>query len=219
MGFFYIGVLTLLRVIGNILVSYRDRENLMNDCLLIAQTYLNKKIEKGSFSTAYNCGCMIGVLKSRKMASKPMIDAGAFPHLITLLEDRISTLEALEQEGQEEPFDLWVSKKYVQLHKSATKRGKSFTLTLPQLKKVLRRKTCYYTGVKLTRMIPDGTKPTDLTIERLDNAKGYEVDNIVAVCHAANQLKNELFERLGGELRMTKEMLARFTTKMLMESN
>lgn len=92
------------------------------------------------------------------------------------------------------PLDLVVGKKYVQLYESAIRRGKEFNLTHSDVRKLMTRKTCAYTGVSLTCGTTSGPKPTDRTIDRLDPSKGYVKGNVFAVSHQANQLKNRVLE-------------------------
>lgn len=87
-------------------------------------------------------------------------------------------------------FDLFVAQKYKNKENSAHARNLSFTLTFAQFRHLFTRKTCGYTGVIMTVSSVDGAQPeTDLTIERIDNSKGYEFGNVIAVCKAANALK------------------------------
>ena len=88
--------------------------------------------------------------------------------------------------------DLVLAKKYVSKADNARKRNIDFTLTLTGFRNLMNAKTCYYTGIALTdgsEEIPLGTKRT---IDRIDHKKPYEKGNVVACCHAFNQLKNEL---------------------------
>lgn len=89
----------------------------------------------------------------------------------------------------ETPLNLQAAKKYVQLYESALKRGKDFNLTFGDVKRLINRKTCAYTGVRF------GSNPsTKKTVDRIDPKKGYVKDNVVIVTHEANQIKNKLFE-------------------------
>ena len=96
--------------------------------------------------------------------------------------------------------DTLVARKYTHLMASANSRGKEFGLNLSDVRKLLRRKTCAYTGVQLTEpkpQPPNGTaKPeyTDRTIDRIDPSVGYHPHNVVTVCHLANSMKEQLLE-------------------------
>lgn len=75
-----------------------------------------------------------------------------------------------------------------QLHylKSAQKRSLDYNLTRSDIRLLLTRKTCYYTGELLT--------DDNRTVDRIDNRKGYVKGNVVACTWKANNLKEQLFE-------------------------
>ena len=81
--------------------------------------------------------------------------------------------------------DITVAKKLVMLNQSANKRGIEFGLSFATVKRLLSRKTCYYTGVPFTEANPR-------SIDRVDNDKGYVDGNVVACTVAVNQLKSNL---------------------------
>lgn len=86
-------------------------------------------------------------------------------------------------------FELYVANKYRQVHRSAKSRGKEFTLTLADVRRLIKRKTCAYTGVKFEK-----TGDNILTFERVNSDIGYTKQNVIAVSLFANKLKNALFE-------------------------
>lgn len=100
-------------------------------------------------------------------------------------------------------FELAVARKYMYLMQSAVRRGKDFNLTLPDVRKLLSRKTCAYTGVHFSS---ENTR----TVDRVDSNKGYVKGNVVAVTHKANQLKNTLFENKSSELLLDLKQLNNF---------
>ena len=108
-------------------------------------------------------------------------------------------------------FDARVSAKFLRLVKSAEKRGKEFDLTFQDVKSIMKRKTCYYTGIRLTECgNGDTPKATDRTVERIDPDKGYVRGNVVAVCHAANKIKNLTMELETSDMNIGIKALARF---------
>lgn len=116
-----------------------------------------------------------------------------------------------------ENTDLAVSMKHVRLYESARDRGIEFELSHSDVRRLLSRKTCAYTGVTLTRGIKlDSNKPhikqlpTARTIDRIDATKGYVKGNVVAVSHLANQMKNSLLEWGGSELKTDMKTLKKF---------
>lgn len=96
-------------------------------------------------------------------------------------------------------FDLYAAKHLVWKAENAKKRGIEFNLTIASMKNLLSAKRCYYTGILLTKSSGkegEELRLSDFTIDRIDGSKGYVKGNVVACCHAANQMKNQ-FESLG----------------------
>lgn len=111
-------------------------------------------------------------------------------------------------------FDSYVAFKYLAKKKNATQRGIEFSLTLSDMRNLLRRKCCYYTGVKLTDHA-ESCVADKRTIERLDSDKGYTKENTVACSYAANMLKNTLFEdNRYPQLRMSALELKNFSLRI-----
>ena len=90
-----------------------------------------------------------------------------------------------------ECMDTYVAKKFLQLKDSAKKRDKEFDLTLSTVRYMLRRKTCYYTGLPVASY-EDPMHPNQLTIDRVDPSLGYVKGNVVVCSHLANQFKNKI---------------------------
>lgn len=93
--------------------------------------------------------------------------------------------------------DIDVARKYVQLKQNSETRGLPFDLKLADVRRLLSRKCCYYTGVKLCdEPVATGgpVPPNKRTVDRVDNTKGYIRGNVVACAHNANQLKSVVIE-------------------------
>ena len=95
-------------------------------------------------------------------------------------------------------FDAWVAKFYINKVKKCAEKGCSFELSLLAVHNLLRAKRCYFTGIELTRppldelgYAPKGyeRKNTDVTLDRIDNSKGYIQGNVKACSLYANSLK------------------------------
>lgn len=119
----------------------------------------------------------------------------------TILEEYIKTLEEekpvqMDTENVDsdsvQSEDYRVAKKYLQIANSAATRSKEFSLTLADVRKLLRVKKCHYTGV----VFGDGDNA--MTVDRIDSAKGYIKGNVVACTHWANQTKNSVYELPNG---------------------
>ena len=105
---------------------------------------------------------------------------------------------------------------------SAQKRGIQFNLNEEDLKKWWMQKedNCYYCGISIDeyRIIRDfiqsyegddwninrfkrffklenQAKINDMTIDRVDNSRGYEIDNIVKSCWFRNSMKSDFYTR------------------------
>lgn len=87
--------------------------------------------------------------------------------------------------------DLLIARKYISKADNAKKYDIEFSLSLVSFKNLMSAKKCGYTGIKLTTPRGGGLpiRCTDRTIDRIDNTLGYISGNVIAVCHAANQLK------------------------------
>ena len=103
-----------------------------------------------------------------------------------------------------EDFDTFVAVKYIQTKISASNRGIEFKLSLSQMAKILKRKTCFYTGVELDDV-------HSLSLDRKDNKLGYVEGNVVACSKLVNNLKEQIIE----SKRVTDSMTDKQIIKML----
>lgn len=71
-------------------------------------------------------------------------------------------------------------KKWYQAKSNAKKKGKTFTLTLEQFVLLFDNAKCFYCGNE-----PSG-------LDRVDNSRGYEINNVVPCCWACNTIKGNL---------------------------
>lgn len=78
---------------------------------------------------------------------------------------------------------------YNRLKASAKKRGIEFTLTLGDLHALAWPISCPVLGIGL-RFNRGKAEDNSYSIDRVDNTKGYSIDNIVVVSLKANKLKN-----------------------------
>lgn len=84
-------------------------------------------------------------------------------------------------------------------------------LSLSELRKLVNKSRCHYTGEKLVREENHRNRPT---LDRIDNSKGYTKENTVVCCSWVNSLKNELFEKPDGHYRCELKSLLKFLSKM-----
>lgn len=112
--------------------------------------------------------------------------------------DAIAAYELLiqEKQGEDEPVkqaeqheDYLLSRAYTQKAQNSYKRGIDFMLSFQEFKRLKKKKRCAYTGVKFEQ---EGQNI--LTFDRIDGGLPYTKENTVVCTHAANQIKNDLFE-------------------------
>lgn len=108
----------------------------------------------------------------------------------------------------EHPFDRAVAQKYLLLYSRAQSKGLDFDLELSDIRRMMKRKTCFYTKVVMTD--DEGTKSTHRTFDRIDNTKGYTKDNVIVCCLQINQIKSNLFESTSSPTFIDPLMLQRF---------
>jgi len=91
--------------------------------------------------------------------------------------------------------DEIIAIRYLNKLKRCREKKREFTLTLGDYKRLMNTIKCYYTGVTLWKGKPrEGYEPmfNALTLDRVDNSKGYTKENTVVCCHGWNQLKAQL---------------------------
>ena len=77
---------------------------------------------------------------------------------------------------KEEEWIYWP--KYRDYKRGSKQRGIEFNLTMEQFKQFW-QKPCYYCGDKII----------NIALDRIDNSKGYEINNIVSCCVICNYMK------------------------------
>ncbi len=85
--------------------------------------------------------------------------------------------------------------KFSQVKRQAIHRGIKFKLKLKDIKNM--PMICYYTGMKLTL---EQKKLNTLSIDRLNNSKGYVINNIVFCSKIINEMKSDRTEKQFVEL-------------------
>lgn len=176
------------------------------------QTY-NQILKKCTGKTNAEIENIIHSLDRQPDQRKFGVSAALYRRVLTERHQQAPEPAAVHHDRNTEPFDIQVSRKHVQLYRSAMERGKEFNLTHQDVRRLLSRKRCAYTGVELTKPNGDTMIPTDRTIDRIDASRGYVSDNVVAVSYAANQLKERVLESENGVLRHSLKQL-----KMMVET-
>lgn len=76
----------------------------------------------------------------------------------------------------------WWYKRLEKIKKRAKLKGLEFNLTVDELKKIKESSECYYCK----------TKTDVITLDRMDNDKGYIIGNVFPVCYICNKLKSNI---------------------------
>ena len=90
-------------------------------------------------------------------------------------------------------FERFVAEYYIGKSRSAAERQIPWKLSLISFRNMMRTTVCPYTGVLMTKPNLQVPKPTDITIDRIDNTKGYIPGNVMAISRQANNFKS-IFE-------------------------
>lgn len=120
-------------------------------------------------------------------------------------------VESDDLDINEKPFDLVLARFYLNKHRNAKERGIEFTLTLADMRKLLKKKTCHYTGEKLNFLHGDRNK---LSLDRVDSSKGYTKENTVACTTWVNHWKNAVLENTSSVTYVTKQQLFAIMSKL-----
>lgn len=119
-----------------------------------------------------------------KLVVLPIEEKPSSVEIIPGMHDKDLSLVPVRSDSE----DLVVSKRLLMLENSAHQRRLEFNLTFVEVRRLLRQKKCYYTGIKFEE---NGT-PNGLTFDRVDNSKGYIIGNVVVCTKEFNNVKGAL---------------------------
>lgn len=88
--------------------------------------------------------------------------------------------------------DEIVANRYINKIKACRTSNTEFSLSFYEFKRLISASKCKYTGIKLTFHTGVNQIPTDVTIDRIDNKKGYVTGNVVACSKGYNSFKGAL---------------------------
>ena len=94
---------------------------------------------------------------------------------------------------------------------SSKERGIEFSLSLSDLRKIISKKKCYFSGQTI---VSEKNNPNRMTLDRLNNKLGYTKENIVPCAYWVNQLKGELFENPEGRFHTDVKTLMKIVSKI-----
>lgn len=110
-----------------------------------------------------------------------------------------------------EDLDEYVSQKYLNIKANARARSKDFSLTFAHIKRLVKRRTCYYTGLDIG-ITDDVNNPHQLTFDRVDPQQGYVIGNVVVCSNIANKFKSKIEHEFDGIMSRTDQL--KMITKM-----
>jgi len=116
-------------------------------------------------------------------------------------------------------IDAIVAKYYWNKLSQCKERNIPFVLTFAQVKRLMLKKKCAYTGVLMTKSTTHSQRPTDFTIDRIDNSKGYEPGNVVACCFAANSFKGAVEGMIHNPLSLVEKANILLMAAKMIEAN
>lgn len=85
--------------------------------------------------------------------------------------------------------EVQLAKRYANKSRVCKESGLEFKLSFVEFKRIMSAKYCRYTGVTLTYQVGVNQEDTDVTIDRVDNSKGYVMGNVVPCSRGFNTFK------------------------------
>lgn len=107
--------------------------------------------------------------------------------------------------------DVELAERYLKKKENAMSRGIEFNLSFSDYKKLGKKTTCHYSGIKFSNNQYSGFKRS---LDRIDCNLGYTKENTVACCVLVNSLKENLLEGARKE-RLTKAQLRRMLNSFI----
>ena len=126
-------------------------------------------------------------------------------HAFTSISIKYNRCESEEKITDEQ---VLIVKKYLTTLESAKRRGLAFNLTLSDMKRLMSRKTCFYTKRKFNNTLDHPDYPT---LDRIDCNKGYVKGNVVVCTKYSNELKSNLFEHRDVDILSIKRIVDTLT--------
>ena len=116
--------------------------------------------------------------------------------------------------------DLTIAKMYIKKAQRAKKDKLDFDLTFAQFKRLVTRKRCAYSGLPFSEYDEKKgkwKKPWQaLTLDRIDNKKGYIWGNVAPICKGINQIKAQWENPV---IPIDEKMTIKIITKILLLRN
>lgn len=106
-------------------------------------------------------------------------------------------------------FDEVVAMRYLEVSSNARRRGIDFSLSIADVKRMLSRKKCFYSGIKFDLSVEE-LRPS---FDRVDNSLGYTKENVVCCITAINKEKNKLIEMSNSFFFKNPKLLSKVSKK------
>ena len=136
----------------------------------------------------------------------------ATPTHVTSKEIRLNPTEEITTIESPDTSDVGVAKKFVQVYESARRRGIEFNLTLSDVRILIKKTKCHYSGLKYDYSDPEKSPSFD----RLDSKKGYVKGNVVSCRKDINALKNVLIEHPASVFKDNVKLLQKVVDKWVL---
>ncbi len=102
--------------------------------------------------------------------------------------------------------DIELARFLINKEQSCRDRGIEFDLSFTSLKNINRARSCYYTGLPLTK--------DTLTVDRVNGSKGYVEGNVVACHKDVNMFKSFFEEGSRKDIKFTMEQVKNIIKKI-----
>lgn len=131
---------------------------------------------------------------------------------IETLEEKIKDMRSVCVDFQQAHIDdSALAGLYLYKLESCKERLIPWELSLSDMRRIIKRTKCYYSGLNIER---DGKSRNRMTLDRIDSSKGYTKENTVPCCFWVNQLKCELFENPSSRYLTDKKTLLKILSKI-----
>src|SRR5690606_16945093 len=98
----------------------------------------------------------------------------------------------VEPQSEAQLLEIRAIKKWMFKQKEAKSRGIDFELSVEEMKELIQKNQCYYSGIELKHYEDEGgdPPPDQFTIDRVDNKLGYVKGNVVPCSYEVNAIKS-----------------------------
>lgn len=98
--------------------------------------------------------------------------------------------------SEDKKLDKCLRFRFLGARDRALKQNIEFNITFDYVKELWNKQKgiCALSGIPMTYALKEGRTPTNISIDKIDRAKGYTIGNVQLVCMACNQIKSDLTE-------------------------